>query len=503
MVDFSPRNREALACLLFEKNISLYLKGPASRRPFFLCPKMKKQRIYSNHIRRLADTLTPVAMYLNLRDHFPNALLLEASDYHSKTDSLSFICLEPIAEFQASGKQIKGFENPCDSFPEVWEHFDAFVKSFEAIPNDLPFNTAGLFGYTSFEAVQYMEDIEFEKKEAAHKSHPDLRYQLFRYVLVIDHFKNELFVVKHDFEPLEENDPDLEHIFSLLSRNRVSQFSFQIKGETSSSLSDEAYADIVQQGIRHCQLGDVFQVVLSREFRQRFTGDEFNVYRSLRSINPSPYLFYFDYGDYKIFGSSPEAQIIIKPDEAIITPIAGTVRRTGEDEADAQLASQLQEDPKEKAEHIMLVDLARNDLSRNAEQVEVRRFAELQYFSHVIHMVSKVHGKVNAKKQGLRIYGDTFPAGTLSGAPKYRAMQIIEALEPLPRTFYGGALGFLGFDGTVNHAIVIRSFLSKNNQLIFQAGAGVVVGSSPEGEVQEVYNKIAALQKAIKQATSL
>jgi anthranilate synthase component 1 len=464
---------------------------------------MKKRTVHSNYIRRLADTLTPVAMYLNLRDQFPNALLLEASDYHSKSDSLSFICLEPMAEFQASGKQIKGFDTACESHLEVWEHFEEFVNSFEAAPSDLPFNTAGLFGYTSFEGVQYVEDINFEEKSAAHKSHPDLRYQLFRYVLVIDHFKNELYVVKHDFELVSENDPDLQRVFSLLSRNRVSQFSFQAEGGTTSSLSDTDYAAMVEQGIRHCQLGDVFQVVLSREFQQSFTGDEFNVYRSLRSINPSPYLFYFDYGDYKIFGSSPEAQIIVKADEAIITPIAGTVRRTGEDEADAQLAAQLQDDPKEKAEHIMLVDLARNDLSRNAEKVEVRRFAELQYFSHVIHMVSKVHGSVQAPEQGLQIYADTFPAGTLSGAPKYRAMQIIDELEPVPRAFYGGALGFLGFDGTVNQAIVIRSFLSKNNQLIFQAGAGVVVASSPEGEVQEVYNKIAALQKAIKQAQTL
>jgi anthranilate synthase component 1 len=464
---------------------------------------MKKRILHSNYIQRLSDRLTPVAMYLNLRDQFPNALLMEASDYHSKSDSLSFICLEPIAEFQASGRQIKGYEAACESHLEVWEHFEAFVNSFEAVPSDLPLNTAGLFGYTSFEGVQYVEEIIFDQKEAGHKHHPDIRYQLFRYVLVIDHFKNELYVVKHDFEPVPDDDPDLLRVFSLLSRNRVSQFTFQAEGETSSSLTDEDYANMVKKGIRHCQLGDVFQVVLSREFQQSFSGDEFNVYRSLRSINPSPYLFYFDYGDYKIFGSSPEAQIIVKSDEAIITPIAGTVRRTGEDEADAKLAAQLQQDPKEKAEHIMLVDLARNDLSRTAEKVEVRRFAELQYFSHVIHMVSKVHGRVHAPEHGLRMYADTFPAGTLSGAPKYRAMQIIDELEPVPRAFYGGALGFLGFDGTVNQAIVIRSFLSKNNQLIFQAGAGVVVGSSPEGEVQEVYNKIAALQKAIKQAETL
>jgi anthranilate synthase component 1 len=339
---------------------------------------MKKRILHSNYIQRLSDRLTPVAMYLNLRDQFPNALLMEASDYHSKSDSLSFICLEPIAEFQASGRQIKGYEAACESHLEVWEHFEAFVNSFEAVPSDLPLNTAGLFGYTSFEGVQYVEEIIFDQKEAGHKHHPDIRYQLFRYVLVIDHFKNELYVVKHDFEPVPDDDPDLLRVFSLLSRNRVSQFTFQAEGETSSSLTDEDYANMVKKGIRHCQLGDVFQVVLSREFQQSFSGDEFNVYRSLRSINPSPYLFYFDYGDYKIFGSSPEAQIIVKSDEAIITPIAGTVRRTGEDEADAKLAAQLQQDPKEKAEHIMLVDLARNDLSRTAEKVEVRRFAELQ-----------------------------------------------------------------------------------------------------------------------------
>lgn len=472
---------------------------------------MKKQTIHSTHSRHLADTLTPVAMYLNLRDHFPNALLLEASDYHSKTDSLSFLCLEPIAGFESTssegvsnirldqeGKETRILEGKSNA--EAWKLFQEFMGSFDTEQNELPFNTAGAFGYTSFEGVQYVEDITFRKKKANHKEHPDLKYQIFRYVLVIDHFKNELYIVKHDFAPLSPTDPDLKRIHLLLAQSRVSQFSFKAEGGVSSNLSDTQFEEMVRTGKQHCQMGDVFQVVLAREFQQHFSGDEFNVYRSLRSINPSPYLFYFDYGDYKIFGSSPEAQIIVNTDHAIITPIAGTVRRTGDDEEDKRLEEHLRQDPKENAEHIMLVDLARNDLSRNADRVEVETFAEMQYFSHVIHMVSKVRGDTQAKAHGLHIYGDTFPAGTLSGAPKYRALQIIDEQEPAPRKFYGGALGFLGFDGTVNHAIVIRSFLSKNNTLTFQAGAGIVIGSSPEGEVQEIYNKVAALQKAIKQA---
>ena len=256
----------------------------------------------------------------------------------------------------------------------------------------------------------------------------------------------------------------------------------------------------MREGIKHCKRGDVFQVVLSREFQRKFKGDEFNVYRALRAVNPSPYLFYFDYGDFKLFGSSPEAQIVVKDDQAGIFPIAGTYPRTGDDQKDAQMAEELRSDPKENSEHIMLVDLARNDLSRNARNVKVDTFSEIQYYSHVIHMVSKVTGTIGTGKSTFQIVADTFPAGTLSGAPKYRAMELIDKYENKSRGFYGGAIGFMGFNGDFNHAIIIRSILSKNNMLTYRAGAGVVSDSNEEKELQEVNNKLGALNEAIERA---
>ena len=361
----------------------------------------------------------------------------------------------------------------------------------------------GLFGYTSFEAVQYFEDIKLAPKSDPHKDNPDMKYQFFRYVLAIDHFKNQLYILKYDTSPLDSDDPDFKKLYSQLKIARTEQFKFSKAGDESSNLTDQQYEDAVARGTEHCRRGDVFQVVLSREFKQGFKGDEFNVYRSIRSINPSPYLFYYDYGNFKLFGSSPELQISVRDNQAVIAPIAGTVKRTGNAQDDLRLAKEMRENPKEISEHIMLVDLARNDLSRSAEKVKVDTYAETQYYSHVIHMVSKVTGALLEGKNSLDLYFDTFPAGTLSGAPKYRALQIIDENEPSKRNFYGGAIGYFGFDGSVNHAIVIRSILSKNNTLTYQAGAGIVVGSTPQGERKEIDNKVAAIRRAIISAIEI
>ncbi len=471
---------------------------------------MTETKIYRTYERLLADTLTPVGIYLKLRDHYPGSHLLESSDYHSKADSLSFICLDPIAGFEAKRKNYS-YHLPneekvsleVESFDKVLPALESFVSSFTSEKDDLPFHTAGLFGYSSFEAFQYFDDLELTEKAAVNKSNPDLIYHLFRYVIVIDHFKNELFIVKHDTETLGQNDKDINHLKSLIGVNHIAQFSFKTTGEETSNSKPEEFKSMVEKGIAHCQRGDVFQVVLSREFNQPFKGDDFNVYRSLRNVNPSPYLFYFDYGKFKIFGSSPESQLQVKNGQAFIDPIAGTAMRTGDAEKDMIAADELKANPKEYAEHIMLVDLARNDLSRHTDHVKVEECAEIQYFSHVIHMVSKVSGELMDERSGIQIFADTFPAGTLSGAPKYRAMQIIDEQERQPRNFYGGAIGFFGFDGSVNHAIIIRSVLSKNNVLTYQAGAGVVVESSPQGELEEVDNKVAAMRRAIAKAEEI
>ncbi|QTN39272.1 anthranilate synthase component I family protein [Cryomorphaceae bacterium] len=471
---------------------------------------MKNYHIHQIHERLLADTQTPVGIYLKLRDHFPNSLLLESSDYHSKADSLSFICLQPMAGFEARGLEVR-MEYPdqkeqiltLEEKEELLPLLEGFIQSFSPSASSLPFHTQGLFGYSAYEAVQYFEDLELVNRPSTQKDNPDLKYQLFEFVIVIDHFKNELYLVQHGSEDLEPSNEAFTRLKSLLRINHSAPFSFELIGQESSSTEPEEFLKMVERGIQHCQRGDVFQVVLSRSFHQGFRGDDFNVYRSLRSINPSPYLFYFDYGSFKIFGSSPESQLQVSSGSASIDPIAGTALRTGNSTSDAEAAERLKADPKEHAEHMMLVDLARNDLSRHSDAVEVEECAEIQYFSHVIHMVSKVKGSLQTGASGLRVFADTFPAGTLSGAPKYRAMQIIDDQEGDTRNFYGGAIGFFGFDGSVNHAIIIRSVLSKNNTLTFQAGAGVVVESIPQNELQEVDNKVAAMRKAIQKAEQI
>lgn len=469
-----------------------------------------KYKLNTRYKKILADLYTPVSIYNKVRDRFPNALLLESADYHDRTDSKSFICLEPIAGFEAKGN-VYHYNLPNEETQtanvnhsrEVFSAFQSFVSNFENTATELPFNTQGLWGYSSFESVQYMEDIEFNFPHNDLKDNPDLRYDFFRYVLVFDHFKNELFITQNEVgKPIDSLDK-IDAILQILQINNLPNFTFRSVGEENSNVTDEEFKEMVKTGIHHCKIGDTFQLVLSREFQQKYKGDDFNLYRCLRSINPSPYLFYFDYGSFKIFGASPESQLQVNDNIASINPIAGTVLRGNSQEEDSILANQLKENPKEMSEHVMLVDLARNDLSKNSEKVEIESYAEIQYFSHVIHMVSKVKGKLFKNKNGLNVYADTFPAGTLSGAPKYRALEIINENENVKRNFYGGSLGFMGFDGSINHAIIIRSVLCKNNTLIYQAGAGIVSNSTPEGELQEVNNKIKALRKAIKKANEL
>ena len=343
--------------------------------------------------------------------------------------------------------------------------------------------------------MRYFEDIDIAKK-ANSLEIPDIYYAVYQNIIAFNHFNNEVYIFAHCYN----TDSNLEVIEQLLRTKNFASFNFKKDGEVTTNISDEDYKALVRKGKEHCQRGDVFQIVLSKRFSQKFKGDEFNVYRALRSVNPSPYLFYFDYGDFKIFGSSPEAQLVVKEGKAEIHPIAGTFKRTGNDEQDAELAKKLSADEKENAEHVMLVDLARNDLSRNGNNVTVETYREVQFFSHVIHLVSKVTGQKHDKTSTMQVVADTFPAGTLSGAPKHNAMKLIENYEKSSREFYGGAIGFMDFKGNFNHAIIIRSFLSKHHELHFQAGAGIVSESNEESELQEVYNKLGALNKALETA---
>ena len=376
-----------------------------------------------------------------------------------------------------------------------------FMQNFEIRKGDVKEAkyAQGLFGYTTYDAVQFFDTVKLTSDDLR-PTIPLMRYRLYQYVIAVNHFKDELFICENVIPGLESESAVVE---SLIKSKDVPTYPFRASGKENSNMSDMDYMEMVKKGIQSCHKGDVFQIVLSRRFDQGFSGDEFNVYRALRNINPSPYLFFFDYGDYKLMGSSPEAQLIIQNGKAVLHPIAGTYRRTGDDEIDERETEKLLKDKKENAEHVMLVDLARNDLSRLCDDVQVAHYREVQYYSHVIHLVSEVTGKVKPASNPFDLMAKTFPAGTLSGAPKFKAMQLINGYEPTTRSYYGGALGFMGFDGSCNHAIMIRTFLSNNNTLIYQAGAGIVAASDPESELQEVNNKLGALKKAIELAATL
>ncbi|WP_026474701.1 anthranilate synthase component I family protein [Alkaliflexus imshenetskii] len=452
----------------------------------------------------IGDVVTPVSIYLTLRDLYPNAVLLESSDYHGNNNSLSFICFDPIADFIVNNEKVlcryPDGQEEVTQLPaqeSLTDILQGFVNRLKTDGAACPVPASGLYGYTTYDAVRYFEDVKLDVDPNAPNAIPDMRYHLYRCVIAFNHFTNQLYLVEH---LMDGEASQFASLLNILKNRTVPSFRFLPDGDERSPLTDDAYRQMVNNGKEHCFRGDVFQIVLSRQFTQRFTGDEFNVYRALRNINPSPYLFFFDYGNYRLFGSSPESQLVVEKGVATINPIAGTFKRTGDDMKDLELAEALAKDPKENAEHVMLVDLARNDLGRNCTGVTVKTYKEIQYYSHVLHMVSEVNGKLKPNSSVPRVMGDTFPAGTLSGAPKFRAMELINKYEPHQRSFYGGCIGKLGLDGSFNQAITIRSFLSKDNTLFYQAGAGVVSESSDVSELNEVNNKLGALKKAIELA---
>ena len=458
---------------------------------------------YTAHSKQvLGDMHTPVSIYLKVRDMYPQSALMESSDYHAGENSLSFIALCPLASIgvnsgivTASYPDNSRKEEPLTQSFTVEKAMNQFISQFQVTGENK--NVCGLYGYTTFNAVKYFEHIPVKESHDEQNDAPDLLYILYKYIIVFNHFKNELTLVEMLGEGEESSLPELE---AAIENRNYASYNFSVTGPVSSPISDEEHKANVRKGIAHCMRGDVFQIVLSRRFVQPYAGDDFKVYRALRSINPSPYLFYFDFGGYRIFGSSPETHCKIEDGRAYIDPIAGTTRRTGDTVKDRELAEALLADPKENAEHVMLVDLARNDLSRNCHDVRVLFYKEPQYYSHVIHLVSRVSGQLNEGADKIKTFIDTFPAGTLSGAPKVRAMQLISEIEPHNRGAYGGCIGL---NGELNQAITIRTFVSRNNELWFQAGGGIVARSQDEYELQEVNNKLGALKKAIDLAVNL
>ncbi|MCR4809605.1 MAG: anthranilate synthase component I family protein [Prevotella sp.] len=450
----------------------------------------------------LADLYTPVGVYMRLRDIYPQSALMESSDYHEKDNSRSFIGINPMASV-AIGHGLTTITFPDGnsmqrelnaSFGSA-EAINALIDRIEVKGNHSEF--CGLYGYTSFNAVRYFENIAVKDETQERNDAPDMLYILYKDVIVFDHFNNSLTIVSLGDEA------ELDAIYKQMNKANVKAYDFHPVGETTSPLTDEEHKANIRKGIQHCLRGDVFQIVLSRRFIQKYEGDDFKLYRALRSINPSPYLFYFDFGGFRIFGSSPETHCRIEGRKAYIDPIAGTTKRTGDAEADRKGAEYLRNDPKENAEHVMLVDLARNDLSRNCHGVKVDFYKDLQYYSHVIHLVSRVSGELDEGADSIKAFIDTFPAGTLSGAPKVRAMQLISEYEPHNRGAYGGCIGYIGLNGSLNQAITIRTFVSRNGELWFQAGGGIVAKSDEEYELQEVNNKLGALRRAILMAEKM
>ncbi len=478
---------------------------------------MKQIEITTTIKKMLADVYTPVGIYLRVRDRFRDTILLESTDNHVAENSYSFIGINAIAgieitntgsiEYKLPGEQPERvpITNTKAVPDEVWKFMQHFsIVNATSTGNSMEDAAAkfaqGLYGYTTYDAVQFFDSVTLTTHDSPLPAIPLMRYRLYQYVIAINHFKDELYLCENKMAGIES---EVGVVESLIRSKDVPVYPFGVKGGETSNITNEAYIEMVKKGIQSCFRGDVFQIVLSRRFQQSFTGDELNVYRALRNINPSPYLFFFDYGDYKLMGSSPESQLIIKNGTAVVHPIAGTFKRTGNDTLDAEAAEKLLLDPKENAEHVMLVDLARNDLSRVCDDVRVKSYRQVQYYSHVIHLVSEVNGTVRPNVNPFELLAKTFPAGTLSGAPKIKAMQLIDSYETTSRSYYGGGIGFMGFDGSCNHAIMIRTFLSKNNTLYYQAGAGVVAASNPESELQEVNNKLNALKKAIEAAKEI
>ena len=450
----------------------------------------------------LADLYTPVGVYMRLRDLYPQSALMESSDYHEKDNSRSFIGIEPMASVAIGhGMATITYPDGTTLQHEVNKDYRSDKAIHELIDrihvegDDA--KLCGLFGYTSFNAVRYFEDINVKDETQAKNDAPDLLYILYKVVIVFDHFNNTIKLVSL------EGETKLDDVVKAMNKANVKAYDFHPVGDVRSTLTDDEHRENIRRGIKHCLRGDVFQIVLSRRFIQQYEGDDFKLYRALRSINPSPYLFYFDFGGFRIFGSSPETHCRIEGHKAYIDPIAGTTKRTGDAEADRKGAEYLRNDPKENAEHVMLVDLARNDLSRNCHGVKVDFYKDLQYYSHVIHLVSRVSGELDNNADPIKAFIDTFPAGTLSGAPKVRAMQLISEYEPHNRGAYGGCIGYIGLDGSLNQAITIRTFVSRNGELWFQAGGGFVAKSDVEYELQEVNNKLGALRKAILMAEKM
>lgn len=455
----------------------------------------------------VADTETPITLYLKLLDQGPSCLLesVEGGQYLGR---YSFIALDPIVTFRSAGgdgalvfpdgraENVSG--PPLKTLREIMQSFRVPERE-----NNLRF-WGGAVGFTAYDAVRSLEKLPGTPVDELQM--PDCIYFFPSTVVIFDHVRHTVTLSVN--LPLDGEDPcvvykravsKLKQIRDKLQRSIPYTGEFTLQGAIKEDLSDDEFVQRVQRAQEYIRAGDIIQVVLSRRYALNFDGDDFAIYRRLRSVNPSPYMYYFNLGDIKVIGSSPEMLVRVENETVTTCPIAGTRPRALDPEEDRRLAGELLDDEKERAEHLMLVDLGRNDLGRVSVPgtVKVPRFMEVDYYSHVMHIVSRVEGILAPDKDALDALAACFPAGTVSGAPKVRAMEIIDELEPNRRGIYAGAVGYLGFNGNMDTAIAIRTMVIKGNTIYIQAGAGIVADSQPQRECEEIASKARAMFKTL------
>ena len=455
----------------------------------------------TNIFKTLSDTNTPVELYLKLRDKFQNAFLLESSDHTTIENSYSYLCLQPLASFVVNRETtfIKYPDGSATSLAtsgnSVSSSLQNFIASFKTEETDLRFITNGIFGYTSYDAIPLFHNVAFK---AGNADLPLMQYHLFRFLIVFNHFNNELYLLEH----IQEGETSgMEPIKDIIAHRAVTQYPFACEDNEVSSFTDGAFLETIQKGIDHCDSGLLSGVNLSRKFTKKFTGDEFNVYRALRSVNPSGYLFYFDYGSFKIFGSSPEAQLVIKDGTAVVKPIAATmstIRNQNDANPDTQAALTSQYDA-----HVAIVMRLKDALDKHSIKTTILKLMAPEHRSHATNLLSEISAVLVADYNLMEVFASVFPSGMISGIPKMAALEFIEENEPINRGFYGGAVGIIGFDQSYNHAVFNRSFVSADNQLAFQAGCFISSEASAADKLQEVNDKLVVLQTSIALAQTL
>jgi anthranilate synthase component 1 len=467
----------------------------------------------------LADTETPVSVYLKVRDESPYSFLLESIEGGEKIGRYSFIGFNPFSNFVIRGttfeiqsrhpdvtvlpKLVDGITNPIEALKKIFSHYKT------ATVDGLPRLASGAIGYFGYETVQLIENIPSANLDELKLD--DSLLMFLDTLFVFDNVKRKLLIVSNAYVPGNSSETELRSEYEkaaseiskmklILRKAVTAEMQRSVVGTMEQAVSKSEYEKMVERSIAYIVEGDIFQVLPSHRMKRKYDGDPFAVYRMLRVINPSPYMYYFSLNGLCIAGSSPELLVRVENGIVETRPLAGTRRRGKTDEEDEALAKELLADAKERAEHLMLIDLGRNDIGRISEygKVDVTEYMVIEKYSHVMHIVSNVKGKLKKGLSAIDAFFSCFPAGTLSGAPKIRAMEIIAELETVKRGIYGGAIGYLDFSGNLDSCIAIRTTIIKDGYAYFQAGAGIVYDSVPEKEYLETLMKMDAVVRAVE-----